>query len=360
MQTAGGSESASASTENQSVARIDGKALSMAAASSGVGGGGGAAGFSSGALGSEPELEIEHQQHRVYKYDTIGEVKEALGSSGILELEHQLRADETPAFGKKHKSIVSELSESDLQTVLEEAHKYSSLAPSSQEAGGLASSFFDLHECEKESQTQSEEEAGAEEAGEHDTRHAALEMTQMSTISELSCSGAGPKDTLSTTTTTSVSRGVVSASSASESGGGRRYAPAATMSVARERPRSSIQKEGSVSAVAARTPRERSCDEVLKYSVMGKLDVEKTRMQGRRHPHPGCEFDLPHLSHRPSPATQLLTERKQLPSKQDPSNISLRASRMPFLAESEKENRIRSYEAPLQVRPGQRVLRRIV
>lgn len=42
--------------------------------------------------------------HRVMKYDTIGEVHHC---GDIISIEEQLRSDETPAFGKKYKSMVS-------------------------------------------------------------------------------------------------------------------------------------------------------------------------------------------------------------------------------------------------------------
>ncbi len=50
--------------------------------------------------------------HRVIKYDTIGEVHD-MQCGDILAVEAHLRSDETPAFGKKYKSMVSELSDSE-------------------------------------------------------------------------------------------------------------------------------------------------------------------------------------------------------------------------------------------------------
>lgn len=96
------------------------------------------------------------------------------------------------------------------------------------------------------------------------------------------------------------------------------------------------------SSAAVRTPRERSCDEVLKYSVIGKLDVEKTRMRVQNE-------------------LAIMTERKPAKLYRDIASaapsISRRAQRSGQL--DDKENRIRQYEPVVHPSPA-RVLRRLI
>lgn len=77
----------------------------------------------------------------------------------------------------------------------------------------------------------------------------------------------------------SLSRGMSLSKSSCDKDETRRYS-GESMSAARDKSKvSSLLDDLSIeSSTAIRTPRERSCEEVLKYSVIGKLDVERTRM----------------------------------------------------------------------------------
>lgn len=102
----------------------------------------------------------------------------------------------------------------------------------------------------------------------------------MSTISEMSSGGSQHRQN-EESTNMSLSRGMSLSKSSCDKDETNRYGAGESMSAVREKSKlTSLLDDLSIeSSAAVRTPRERSCDEVLKYSVIGKLDVEKTRMR---------------------------------------------------------------------------------